>query len=295
MVLGTEKVPIETLNLMAIEPAILFAGGGIDLEALNIAERPWSSVYTSQNAIDALRCFNNASRRVSDISTLEYVDEFRLNRTDLPIIRLCGIASVVTDEILQDQVQLAALEKLPKLLCDYGHIFFAGKFSADTIKNFCLKILGLDRRQIVLFFGLSAEDKTNIYVKRLIEKEKAIVFEDGLSESLHKISESLEEYDFESLKAEAKSDVTIYVSGKPVNMGSDLDKEVLLNVKPFAQLLNINDVERSDVFPASEKIQRFASFLQNSTNGFPQWYGYRQNNSFHIYRYFEDDLYKRTN
>ena len=77
-------------------------------------------------------------------------------------------------------------------------------------------------------------------------------------------------------------------------MDSELDKQLLLNVESFAQLLDYHTVEHSDLIPAELTSQYFQSFLQHSTIGMPKWYGYREQNGFHINRYFEDELYDHS-
>ena len=290
-----EKLLVDTINLMVIEPSILFVGDDIDLADVNITDKPWSAIYTTQKNEKLIEFFKNDSRRVLEINEFKDIDELKFSRIDLPVVRLCGTSNFPIDAILQDQFQLAAIEKLPKLLSNYGHIFFTGRFSQDIVKNFCLKILEINRKQIVLMFGFSSERSENGYIQRIIDDEKAIPYESQINSMFIDIINEIESYNFNENKRETiNSDVIFYMSGKPIAMGSNLDKEVLLNVRQFAQLLNVNDVERSNIFPPTETIQHFASFLQFSTTGFPQWYGYRENNCFHANRYFENELLERT-
>lgn len=93
---------------------------------------------------------------------------------------------------------------------------------------------------------------------------------------------------------EMKSTLFNISKGKHIYMDTELDKQLLINVDSFAQLLDYYNVEHSDLFPVELTSQYFQSFLQQSTVGMPKWYGYRKQNDFHIKRYFEDDLYDQT-
>jgi energy-coupling factor transporter ATP-binding protein EcfA2 len=151
----------------------------------------------------------------------------------------------------------------------------------------------ISHRNSIFFFGLTPELAENPYIINFKRNGLATLVPDSLPRLMSELS--IEFPDDEGYSSfNESSGVTIFIERKSIKLDSPREKDLLLNIQGFARLLCYEDVEQKDRFPQEEKIHRLQIFLQGSTAGFPRWYGYRDDNKFHIKRYFEDDLYDKT-
>lgn len=287
---------INIIQQISVEPSVLLLSSEATTKSGQAFYRlPWSCVYTTQRSERIESAFIIPLRRVVGIISSNDSSVIRLNNREMPFVRLLGIEPEASDPIEQLITTQVFLETIPRLLQPYGRIVIDyDDAHPEVMQQLCIQLNKLSRKKTAYLFGIK-DLIGNAFIQRLVEKGVAIVFEESLWDSLEILDSTEYEWD-ESTSAESGSSEgpTIFVRKKSHKLGSPLDRELLLNIDSFASLLNYEDVEISGSFPVSETMQRFQTFLQSSTVGKPQWYGYRENSSFHLKRYFEEDLYQNT-
>lgn len=293
-----EKIFIDLITHINIEPTIIFLGNRSSIERMeNLFSQRWSCVYTTRRESELTESFRvNAKRRVADILTTEDIKFIEYNSRELSIVRVSGLDNDQRDDIEQEEITQTFLETIPVLLETYGRIVFDGidpEADGPLIQQIYRQLAKVKRKNFAFFFGVDGQ-VDNSYLRRLSQNGAAVLLTETMSNLLQKIEENEDYADILELN-EINSNVSFFYSrGKKFNLDGELEKQLLLNVESFAQLLEYHAVEQSDMFPVELTSQYFESFLQQSTVGMPKWYGYRVQNEFHIKRYFEDHLYDQT-
>lgn len=281
-----------------IEPSVLFLTSeptsGI---AIKFCKLPWSCIYTTLKSKKAATPFETSTRRVVSVVSEGDSGTIRLNQREVSFVQLLGYEDDQIDPIEQLMTTQVLLESIPQILTTYGKLIIDCSALPDELKSpLLLQLSKLTRKNSVCFFG-AASLKYDLYAQHLIKKGIAISFDENLWGILNALSDSEygEEFD-ESIESSAneQSNFTFFVRKKQLSFTSPLEQELLLNVSRFATLLSYEEVELSDKFSDAETIQRFQLFLQSSSSGKPQWYGYRAEHTFHLQRYFEEELYQKT-
>ncbi|KZE71586.1 hypothetical protein AV654_05095 [Paenibacillus elgii] len=293
-----ETILIDLITHINIESTILFLGSRSPINGMEkLFSQRWSCVYTTSRNPELIESFqHNAKRRVADIVSTEDAKFIDNNSRELSIVRIFGLEDDSRDELEQEEILQTFLEKMPVLLETYGRIIFDGldlEIDGPVIQQIYRQLAKIKRKKFAFFFGVS-DQVENPYIRRLAQNEVATLLTETIFNLFQRIENNENYIDILQLDDVRNDNSFFYSRGKPVHMDSELDKQLLLNVESFAQLLNYNTVEHSDLFPAELTGQYFQSFLQHSTIGMPKWYGYREQNDFHIKRYFEDELYEQT-
>lgn len=290
------EIFLEILHQMGVEPTILFLGDSFSLKDIKLLfSQPWSCVYTTLREKSLSSKFETANRRATDVTVVADSKTIHLDRQELSVVRLYGIDPDELDPIDQMDTMQVFLETIPQLLRSYGRILIEGLTNMEAFPQIYTQLSKIARIKSVYFFGATEEIVANPYVSRLLEKGIAVAIPESLTDLISELSVELGEFGYYAQTEDGDGEgPTIFIRKTAYKMTSPLDKELLLNVKGFARLLNYEEVELADTFTREEMIQRFQSFLQNSTIGFPRWYAYREYNGFHLERYFEEDLYNRT-
>ncbi len=294
-----EKVLIDIITHINIESTILFLGSRSPINGMEkLFSQYWSCIYTTNDNPELINFFqNNTKRRVADIVSTEDIKFIEYNSRELSIVRLFGLENEFKDGLEQEEILQAFLEKMPVLLKNYGRIIFDGldpEVDESVIQQIYRQLAKIKRKKFAFFFGVSDHPIEIKYLSTLAQKEAAIVFNKTMSNLIEGIENNENYSDILDVDDFKSNDSFFYSRGKRVHMDSELDKQLLLNVDSFAQLLDYNTLEHSNLFPAELTSQYFQSFLQYSTIGTPKWYGYREQNDFHIKRYFEEELHEQA-
>lgn len=288
----------DIIHNIAIEPSVLLLTSipGSDYQK-TFCQLPWSCVYTTCKEDSTTALFETANRRIFGIVSDSNQNMIRLNRRELPLVYLLGNETDDIDPLDQEAITQNLIETIPQLLSTYGKIFIdctqLSDVQDDLFKQLYRK---LNRKECAVFFGAQSISG-NRYAQGLLDKGIAISFDETLWELIDVLSDS--EYNYllddlsDSITAGDRGN-TFYIRKKSYNFSSPKEKELLINVSNFATFLNHEEVETSNDFSESETIQRFQLFLQSSSSGRPQWYGFRSEHNFHLTRYFEDALYHKT-
>jgi adenylylsulfate kinase-like enzyme len=283
---------------ITIEPSVLLlTSTPPSSRARAFCKLPWSCVYTTCRDDSIYTCFEAKNRKLRGIVSDHDCNAISLNKLQLPFVYLLGNNSDDIDPLDQEAITENLLETIPQLLTTFGKIFVdctdLGCIRDDLIKQLYRK---LTRKECVVFLG-TGSISSNPYVHRLIDKGTAISFGETLWQLLDILADSEYGYlleDMDNSREGESSGNTFYIRKKSYTFSSPLEKDLLISVANFAELLTYEEVERANGFPESETMQRFQRFLQSSSSGRPQWYGYRAEHNFHLTRYFEDELYNKT-
>ncbi|MBW7573149.1 hypothetical protein [Caproiciproducens faecalis] len=294
MINGQELL-LELLEHTSLEPTILFLGDNFQAEDMEkLLSFPWACVYTTSSSSTLTNYFRpNKHRRVADVVVANSDSQISLNWRELAIVRLRGLEGYTADPITQEANEQSLLEILPTLLDSYGRVVFCGfDFSqAESIllmRQLFMQFAKVKRKEFLYFFNI-AEQIQNPYLDRLVTDGVATL----IPQEIKELWDALEEEDLLPELSDSEIDhYLLYANGQKIYMDGELDRQLLLNIEPFAKLLEYHEVEQSNLFPSEASIQYFQAFLQNSTVGMPQWYGYRNDNMFHLERYFEKKLYE---
>ncbi|BBI33966.1 hypothetical protein [Cohnella abietis] len=294
---NSKAILADIISHIKLEPTILFLGDKFRTDGAEhfIAQR-WACAYTTIQDSDLTRLFQaKVKRRVSDVIASQDAKLIQYNHRELSLVRINGLDDTSKDDLEQEEIAQALLETLPDLLETYGRIIINGLDPITDkmfIQQLYMQLAKIKRKKFIYFFGIF-EPVGNPYIARLEQNGAAVLVPESVEDILQELEydeDFSEIIDFE----EETGRFAFYSKGATVHMDTELDNQLLLNTEPFAQLLGIQTVEQTDLFPPEQTAQYFQAFLQTSTIGMPKWYGYRENNSFHLKRYFEDALYDKA-
>ncbi|MDR3542015.1 MAG: hypothetical protein P4L69_13750 [Desulfosporosinus sp.] len=282
----------DILQNIATEPYILFLGQNFDSEKAEnqkILNLPWSCIFTSKNDLSLSTVFNNSNRMTRNILEETQLTSNALDKKNLKIVRLFGLEDSERNRSPRTEQTMAfsLLNKIPKLIPNFGYLFIAGFSENDklSIEKLC-DLLDLSRRQSVVIFEFEALKGTEI--AEISEQKEFSRLNESISDFFSEYlpdSDDITEEDY-YYQTEDPNQIHFYINGKLVL----LDKRVLFEVSRFAKLLNIEEVNGTQVPPYLYE-NYFYTFLKESAY-VPQWYGYA--NGFNLERVFEKKLFTDT-
>ncbi|BCG59088.1 hypothetical protein [Paenibacillus sp. URB8-2] len=156
------------------------------------------------------------------------------------------------------------------------------------------------RKPLIYFLEANEIITENRRCKEAIEDGYAVTSMESITDLYWQLDEDLfDTIDFlgddDFSTQNSNRDKRLFINGTPYSLSSASEKETLFYVSRFATLLDYDTVNTSVVFPRELRTNYFKTFLKNSAEGEPLWYGFHEEQNFHINRYFENDLYIETN
>ena len=188
-----ETVLIDLITHINIESTILFLGGRSPIEGMEkLFSQRWSCVYTTSRNLELTELFQlNAKRRVADIVSTEDAKFIEYNSRELSIVRISGLEDDSRDELEQEEILQAFLEKLPILLEAYGRIVFDGldpETDGPVIQQIYRQLAKIKRKNFAFFFGVT-DQVENQYLRRLAQNGAAALLAEPIFDLMQRIED----------------------------------------------------------------------------------------------------------
>ncbi|NQX63553.1 hypothetical protein [Paenibacillus qinlingensis] len=302
----THNLLSDIQQMINLEPMILFLGDEFEPRRhADISKIGWSCVFTTQMDPQILNMFSSENRKVQPVYSALDLKDVVWSKTQVPLVWLFGDPDYNQDR-KSSEIETEAenmFNVIKNRLKEFGRMACVGfdpnheVIGAKALNNLAYT---LKRRSLIYFLESDYRITENRRCKEAIEDGFAVSSPDKITDLYSKFAEEEFEADYlfgdldDFYSRDSNNEKRVFVGGPSFPLNSTQEKETLFYVSRFATLLDYDTVEKSVVIPREMRGNYFKSFLKNSAEGEPLWYGFREEYQFHIHRYFEDELYDAT-
>ena len=280
----------ELFARMQYEPSVFIFGrqyGQFSTKVLNYA---WNLIVTTNCDLRLADALDNDNRRIRDIISRNNMQANLMDRKNLHVIRLFGenYPKDSINELDLEDFSDRATEMLGRVseIIERNGIILLEDFEEPCFshKEIRKALRGLyDNQKQVYIFNCKTKDK---YLRDLEERGIAVFIDQSINDFFEEYMSEDEICDTQILE----KTVQIYIEAEKELTPISIEKKQLLEIEPFASLLNIGLLNEVKI-PQYMYKDYFYMFLKNSVRE-PQWYGYSY--GFNLHRNYEDELYRKV-